>query len=166
MFTVNTNRAIKMNRGDDVQFPLFINNGDRLNWNRYEFNLINNPTEDLEEVYFYILPLHESYENFILRKTFCANGTIKTYRCIDTEETEIYSQKTVNDNKDIVIRLWESDTSFICPGEYVYVVRAKVFTDKINSKNIITSGESLFTTLQVTNKYPFYLLDDDIIRAD
>lgn len=166
MFTINTNRAIKMDRGDDVQFPLFLNIGDRRNWVRYEFNSTLDPTQDLEEVYFYILPLHESYDNFILLKTFCANGTIKTRKCTENSETIITGQHNVNENKDIVIRLWEDDTSFICPGNYEYVVRAKIFTDKIRSKNIITTGDNIFTTLKVTNKYPFYLLDDDIVRAD
>lgn len=154
-----------MNRGDDVQFPLFINIGDRRNWVRYEFESINDPSRDMEEIYFYILPIHEDYENFILKKTFCCNGIIRTEKC-DGSVDEIWGQNNINENKDFVIRLWEDDTSFICPGEYVYVVRAKVLTDKIRSKNIIKSGTSLFTTLQVTNKYPFYLLDDDIIRAD
>lgn len=154
-----------MNRGDDVQFPLFVNIGDRRNWVRYEFESVNDPSRDMEEIYFYILPLHEDYKNFILKKTFCCNGTIRTEKC-DGSSEEIWGQNNVNENKDFVIRLWEDDTSFICPGEYVYVVRAKVLTDKIRSKNIIKSGTSLFTTLQITNKYPFYLLDDDIIRAD
>lgn len=165
MFTVNTNRVIKMNRGDDVQFPLFVNNGDRTHFNRYEFNKVISPLDECEEIYFYILPLHCSYEQFLLKKTFSCNGTIVTEKP-NTESVTTIGNDNINDNHDFVITLKESDTLSLCPGEYVYVVRAKVRTSKINSKNIITTGDNEFTTLQITNKYAFHLLDDEIVRAD
>lgn len=165
MFTVNTNRAIKMNRGDDVQFPLFVNIGDRRNWVRYEFSPVIDPTRECDEVYFFILPLHCGFEDYVLKKTFSCNGTIITSKPNENDDIVI-GQQNINANKDMVIRLWESDTLSICPGEYVYAVRAKILTSRILSKNIITTGDNLYTTLTITNKYPFYLLDDDIIRAD
>ena len=154
-----------MNKGDDVQFPLFINNGDRTHFNRYEFNIEYDPEAECEEIYFYILPLHCSYEQFLLKKTFSCNGTIITEKP-NKDSVITTDNDNINSNHDFVITLKESDTLLLCPGEYVYVVRAKVRTSKINSKNIITSGNNEFTTIQVTNKYPFYLLDDDINRAD
>ena len=48
MFTVNTNNVIKMNKGDDAQFPLFLNNGTRSNPIRYEFD----PSDGCK-IYFY-----------------------------------------------------------------------------------------------------------------
>lgn len=165
MFTINTNWAIKMNRGDEVQFPLFVNNGDRRNWVRYEFNREYNPEEECEEIYFYIIPLHLDYDNFVLKKTFSCNGTITTEK--PNEDTIISTNNnTLNENHDFVITLDENDTKSLCDNEYVYLVRAKVLTEKINSKNIITTGKNKFTTIQITNKYPFYLIDDEIIRAD
>ena len=165
MFTVNTNRVIKMNRGDDVQFPLFLNNGDRTHLNRYEFQIEYNPEAECEEIYFYVIPLHHSYQEAVLQKTISCNGTITTY-IYGKEVDSTTDNDVINDNKDIVISLKGEDTVPLCADEYVYMVRAKVRTSKINSKNIITTGDNEFTTLQVTNKYPFHLLDDDTVRAD
>ena len=158
MFTVNTDRTIKMNRADDVQFPLFLNNGTRYAPIRYEFE-----QNDGCEVYFYILPIHGSLEDFILKKTFNTQGYILTE--IPGQETTIeYVDTVINKNKDIVIVLNNEDTAFIEPGEYVYLARAKILTEKINSENIVKN--STYTTLQITNRYDFYLLDDDINRAE
>lgn len=158
MFTVNTNRVIKMNKGDDAQFPLFLNNGIRDNPVRYEFE-----KNDGCEVYFYILPVHGSFENYILKKTFKTDGTIITEKLY--RDTKMESVDTIiNDNKDVVITLNEDDTVDIVPGQYIYVCRAKILTSKINSKNILKTNR--YTTLQITNKYDFYLLDDDINRVE
>lgn len=165
MFTVNTNRVIKMNIGDDVQFPIFVNNGDRTHFNRYEFNIEYDPEAECEELYFYLLPMHCGYQDFLLKKTFSCNGEVITEKP-GKDTVIIEGNQNINSNKDFVIQLKESDTIDLCPGEYVYMVRAKVRTDKINSKNIITTGDNEFTTLQITNKYAFYLLDDDENRAD
>jgi len=154
-----------MNRGDDVQFPLFLNNGDRVHLNRYEFYKEYNPEAECEEIYFYIIPRHLSYEKAVLKKTFSCNGTITT-EIKGSEPVITTANDVINSNKDIVITLKSEDTLPLCADEYVYMVRAKIRTSKINSKNIITTGVNEFTTIQVTNKYPFYLLDDDTIRAD
>ena len=181
MFTVNTNMAIKMNRGDDVQFPLFVNNGTRTNPIRYKFE-----ENDGCEVYFYLLPVNMSYENFVLKKTFRTSGEILTQKSIKEEPTIVQSQ-TINQYNDIVITLDMSDTIDLEPKQYLYVVRAKILTEKINSPNIVkpinrepdsnlvgygeadymilSDSTAQYTTLQITNKYNFYLLDDDVIRA-
>ena len=157
MFTINTNYVIKMNRGEDVQFPLFINNGTKLNPIRYTFE--NN---DGCEVYFYLIPIHGSYEDFILKKTYTTDNHIVTesHEAIITKRVNT----NINANKDIVITLEEEDTKNLCPGHYKYLVRAKVLTDKINSKNLVNNNE--YSVLQVTNKYDFYLIDDDINRSE
>lgn len=165
MFTINTNRVIKMNIGDDVQFPFFLNNGDRTHLNRYEFETVTDPFYECEEIYFYIIPLHHDYRDFVLKKTFSCNGTIITEKP-NKEPITTTGNDNINENKDIVITLKSNDTLPLCADEYNYMVRAKVRTSKINSKNIITTGDNEFTTIQVTNKYPFYLLDDDVVRAD
>ena len=165
MFTVNTNRVIKMNIGDDVQFPFFLNNGDRTHLNRYEFYREYNPDAECEEVYFYIIPLHCDYRDFVLKKTFSCNGTIITEKP-NKDPVVTTDNDNINSNQDIVITLKSNDTLDLCVGEYAYMIRAKVRTSKINSKNIITTGDNEFTTLQVTNKYAFHLLDDDVVRAD
>lgn len=159
MFTINTDRCIKMNIGDDVQFPLFLNNGTRSNPVRYEFE-----KDDGCEVYFYILSVNGCYDNFILKKTFNTNGTITTEKGNSDEIEEYQVDSIINDNKDIVITLDSSDTIDLCPNEYIYVVRAKILTEKINSKNIVKNNE--YTTIQITNRYYFYLLDDNINRAE
>lgn len=157
MFTVNTNRVIKMNRGDEVQFPLFLNNGTRLNPIRYEFDV-----EDGCEIYFYILPVNGSFDDYLLKKTFYSSGGCVSefpYQASITDNSRV----NINDKKDMVIYLCKEDTQFLIPGEYMYVVRAKIATDKINSANLIKSEP--YMTFQVTNKYSFYLIDDDINRA-
>lgn len=181
MFTVNSNMAIKMNRGDQVQFPLFINNGTRTNPIRYEFN-----EDDGCEVYFYLLPVNLSYEDCILKKTFKSSGEIVTWKKGNTEP--VVTQSTnINQYKDMVITLDAEDTIDLEPMQYTYVVRAKILTEKINSPNIVkptnhsatsnlvgygevgymtlADSNEQYTTLQITNKYNFYLLDDDVIRA-
>ena len=157
MFTINTDKTIKMNRGDDVQFPLFLNNGTRAKPIRYEFE-----PDDGCEIYFYLLPLHGSYEDYIIKKTYSTSGVIVTY-IPGSEPTTKLVNSIINDYGDVVITLDSEDTVDLCPGQYVYVVRAKVLTEKINSTNIVKNSE--YTELQVTNKYDFYLLDDDINRA-
>ena len=147
-----------MNKADDVQFPLFVNNGTRVNPIRYEFE-----DNDGCEVYFYLLPVHGSFEQFVLKKTFNTNGTITTEKP-GKESTIKYVSSIINDNKDVVITLDEDDTIDLCPDMYTYVVRAKVLTEKINSANIVKN--STYTTLQITNRYDFYLLDDDVNRAE
>lgn len=180
MFTVNSDMCIKMNKGDDVQFPLFVNNGTRLKPSRYVFT-----EDDGCEVYFYILPLHKSYNDFILKKTYKSSGEIITEKC-KSEEIETRQTSVLNNNGDFVILLDSDDTADMIPGHYIYVVRAKVLTYKINSPNLVKSAipnrdsdvvdfgeadymtlgyDSEYMTLQITNKYDFYLLDDDINRA-
>lgn len=180
MFTVNSNMAIKMNRGDDVQFPLFVNNGTRSNPIRYEFE-----TDDGCEIYFYLLPVNLSYENFVLKKTFKTSGEIITQKSPTGVMVTTYFE-TINQNKDMVITLDSSDTIDLEPQQYNYVVRAKILTEKIKSPNLVNRAyygpdsnlvgygeadfmiledKSDYTTLQITNKYNFYLLDDDVNRA-
>lgn len=158
MFTINTDRCIKMNIGDDVQFPVFLNNGTRLNPIRYEFE-----ENDGCEVYFYILPVHGCFENFYLKKTFKTDGTIITEKP-DFETIITENNIVINDNKDVVVTLDSNDTINMCPSEYIYVIRAKILTEKINSKNIVKNKE--YTDLQITNRYSFYLLDDNVNRAE
>lgn len=158
MFTINTDRTIRMNRAEDAQFPLFINNGTRYNPIRYEFE-----PNDGCEIYFYIIPLHKPFEKFLLKKTFNTDGTITTEKP-RRESISTHVDTIINDNKDVVILLKEDDTKDLDPGLYTYLVRAKVLTEKINSKNIVK--DSTYITLQVTNRYDFYLLDDEANRAE
>lgn len=159
MFTINSNWVIKMNKGDMVQFPLYINNGTRVNPIRYEFE-----PNDGCEVIFYLLPVHGSFQNYILKKTYTSSGNITTQKINDEEIITTEGNININEFKDMVITLDEGDTIDLCPGEYTYIIRAKVLTNKINSKNLVNTSE--YTTLQVTNRYFFYLLDDDINRAE
>lgn len=181
MFTVNSDMCIKMNRGDEVQLPLFVNNGTRIKPLRYTFE-----PDDGCEVYFYLLPLHKSYKDFILKKTFKSSGEIITEKCGD-ETATIKEAININDAGDMVITLETSDTENLFPGNYVYVVRAKILAEKIQSPNLVKENlkgpesaivgigeadymtlgqyDSKYVTLQITNKYNFYLLDDDINRA-
>lgn len=185
MFTINTNGVIKMNKGDDAQFPLFLNIGTRMHPDRYVFK-----ENDSCEVYFYLIPVNGDISNFIIKKTI-NTGYIETttdddsgeqtttdYGCqvitefADGTSETVNHASVINGYGDVVIPFYSTDTlgnatrKALCSGEYWYVVRAKVAQSNIISKNpnLMNTGNE-FVTLQVTNKNFFYLLDDGIVRA-
>lgn len=159
MFTVNTDMSIKMNRGDDAQFPVFVNNGTRVYPERYKFEY-----NDGTEICFYILPVNGSFNDFILKKTFKSDGQVIT-EIKDKEPITTVNITNINSSNDYVIQLLNSDTADIYPMEYRYVIRAKLLVSKIKDENILKREDNKYITIQITNKYPFFLLDDDINRA-
>lgn len=119
-------------------------NGDVQDGDSFEIDL--NP---IQEIYFYLMKPNCTFDNSVLKKTFRTNGEIITYK--NSEETISYRNENVNENGDMVIRLLSEDTYDLFPGEYFYMFRAKV---------ISYSDDSIIYNT-ITNKYPFYLIEDD-----
>ena len=72
MFKIDSNQTIKMSKGDDVKFPVFLNQGTSLTPLRYPIY------ENMGcELYFSIY-YRNDFDNPILKKTFKDNGEIVT----------------------------------------------------------------------------------------
>ena len=162
MFKLNSNKTFVINKGDTAYIPLFLNIGTRLEPVRYTFD-----EDDGCEVEFYVLPINACFKQFLLKKTFDTSGLITIYRQDELPTTEQVTSN-INKNNDMVIKLTGYDLDHILPGEYRYVIRAKVLKEKLKGSNYINpieNDDDQFITLQVTNKEQMYLVDDDINRA-
>ena len=136
MFSLFDDGTIRISRGDDSpKIPLFLNQGSKYQPIRYPM-----PIDTDCEVYFYVTKPHDSIENAVIFKTFQANA------------------ETVNSNNDIEIWLDSEDTIDMQPGKYFYQLRAKVIT------GFDSNNEPIYKVNTVTNKLPFYILDDDVDR--
>ena len=162
MFKLNPNNTFLISKGDTAYIPLFVNIGTRLEPIRYTFS-----KDDGCEIYFYILPINAGYKQFLLKKTFDTSGLITTEILNELPTTE-QIETNLNNNQDFVIKITKDDLANICSGEYRYVIRAKVLTEKLRGSNYLNNSENSddeFITVQITNKEPMYILDDDINRA-
>ena len=132
MFRIDSNWAIRMNKGDDVKFPLFLNKGTVQNPVRYEFT-----ENDGCEVYFYIMPINH-------------NPNCPTKKLTFTSDEDLYIDSSTGlPNGDMLIKITHEDTECMKEGEYRYQIKAKLLED----------GEYVINT--VTNRLPFYLIDSD-----
>ena len=136
MLRIDTNWAIRMNRGDDVSFPFFLNKGTVKEPIRYEFK-----AGDGCELYFYIMHVNQNPDCPIKKLTFTSDNDL----WIDPETGE--------PNGDIRIRLRTFDTAKMPEGEYRYQVKAKIRD---------TSQDNLeYAINTVTNRLPFIIVDSD-----
>jgi len=175
MLKIDSNQCIKMSRGDDVKFPLFINKGTVNEPIRYAF-------EEGQgcEVYFYIFDYNDieehpwdkidsySYnpdtstvEEPILVKVFTDDGIIKTI-INGEEQEEISGIENINENGDMVIWLFNNDTKNIPQGSYIYQVKAKIINSDINPVED-SEGNVVYNYVYntVTNRLPIYIIDDN-----
>ena len=133
MFRIDSNWAIRMNKGDDVKFPLFINRGTVKAPIRYVFT-----SGDGCEVYFYIMNINQNPSCPVKKLTF-------------TSDEDLYvDQNTGKSNGDMLIKLSHDDTADMPEGEYRYQIKAKLLD---------TDGEYIINT--VTNRLPFFVIDTD-----
>lgn len=159
MFQTNSNWDIKISIGDEAQFPLFLNKKTRANPVRYEFH-----EDDGCEIYFYLNNIWEPSSNYLLKKTFTSSGDRITQK--RTEQPVVSSGHTnINEYGDMVISLDSTDTSDLEPGQYIYQVRAKVKTANIENPNLVIDKENEYQILTVTNRYNFYIMDDNYNEA-
>lgn len=176
MLKIDSNQVIKMSRGDDVKFPLFINKGTVDQPVRYVFT----PNSGCE-VYFYIFdygqiqrhpwdfidddgynPNTSSEYIPILTKVYKDNGTIQTLY-YNQEQEEITGVNNINENGDMMIWLFNNDTKNIPQGSYIYQIKAKVIDSDFEPEIDETTGELTYHYVYntVTNRLPIYIIDDN-----
>lgn len=176
MLKIDSNQVIKMSRGDDVKFPLFLNRGTAAEPIRYAFKEGKGC-----EVYFYIWdysaiqqhpwdridrygydPNTSSEYEPILIKTFTDDGHI--YTVLNHEEQDTYeNMPNINSNGDMVIWLMHDDTKCIPQGSYIYQVKAKLIDLDIDPEIDDITGEKIYHYVYntVTNRLPIYIIDDN-----
>lgn len=176
MLKIDSNQVIKMSRGDDVKFPLFLNRGTAAEPIRYAFEEGKGC-----EVYFYIWdysaiqqhpwdridrygydPNTSSEYEPILIKTFTDDGHI--YTVLNHEEQDTYeNMPNINSNGDMVIWLMHDDTKCIPQGSYIYQIKAKLIDLDIDPEIDDITGEKIYHYVYntVTNRLPIYIIDDN-----
>ena len=175
MLKIDSNQCIKMSRGDDVKFPLFLNKGTTTDPIRYKFFEGQGC-----EVYFYIFdytdiqdhpwdkidsngynPNTSTNTEPILVKVFSDDGTIKT-KLYGEEQEEISGVNNINEYGDMVIWLFNNDTKDIPQGDYIYQIKAKVIDSDVDPTTD-NDGNIVYTYVYntVTNRLPIYIIDDN-----
>lgn len=176
MLKIDSNQVIKMSRGDDVKFPLFLNKGSVSEPVRYSFK----PNQGCE-VYFYIFdysqiqhhpwdridnmgydPNTSSVYEPILTKVFKDNGVIDSI-LYGQEQDEIIDAPNINENGDMMIWLTNNDTRIIPQGSYIYQVKAKLIDSDFEPEIDPDTGETIYHYIYntVTNRLPIYIMDDN-----
>ena len=176
MLKIDSNQTIKISRGDDVKFPLFINKGSITEPIRYVFEKDRGC-----EVYFYIFdygqiqrhpwdfiddngynPNTSSEYLPILTKVFKDNGEIDTILYGEQQET-IIDAPNINENGDMMIWLMNDDTKTIPQGSYIYQVKVKVIDSDFPPETDQETGELIYHYAYntVTNRLPIYIIDDN-----
>lgn len=176
MLKIDSNQVIKMSRGDDVRFPLFLNKGTASNPIRYVFE----PNHGCE-VYFYIWdynsvqnhpwdridmngynPNSSTEQEPILIKVFGDDGTIRT-KLYNVVQEEYVGAPNINENGDMQIWLFNADTKDIPQGSYIYQLKAKIIDPDIPPETNNETGNTVYHYLYntVTNRLPIYIMDDN-----
>ena len=157
MFKIDSNQTIKLSKGDDVKFTVFLDQGTALTPLRYPIY------ENMGcELYFSIF-YKKDFDNPVLKKTFKDNGEIVT----EKSNGDVYTKKgcTINENNDFVITLESEDTNDLDEGSYIYQIKALII-DKDVEPEESEDGELTYTYIinTVTNRLPIYIIDDDYNR--
>lgn len=147
MFKIDSNQVIKMSKGDNIKFPLFLNKGNQICPIRYEFK-----PGDGCEVYFYLFNYNAPDSSPILEKTF-------------KSDTDLWQEYVGKFNGDMKIELSPDDLltdgkhkfSDMCEGMYLYQIKAKLLDVKASD----IAGHNVYEINTVTNRHPFYIIDDD-----
>ena len=137
MFKIDSNQTIKLSKGDDVKFPVFLDQGTPLTPLRYPIY------ENMGcELYFSIF-YKKDFDNPVLKKTFKDNGEIVT----EKSNGDVYTKKgcTINEN--------------------IYQIR-ELIIDKDVKQEESKDGELTYTYIinTVTNRLPIYIIEDDYNR--
>ena len=151
MFKIDSNQVIKMSRGDNIKFPLFLNKGTRMAPIRYGFE-----ADDGCEVYFYLFNYNSSTDCPLFKKIFTANNDL-WYHSNGTTDNDMKIELSPNDP------LCNSKFSLkdLCDGEYLYQIKAKLLDREESQKQ----GKKIYIENTVTNRHPFYIIDDDFKRT-
>ena len=110
-------------------------------------------TPDDGFVVFIVHFFNQKNKEFLLKKIFKSNGETITKRNIRGEViTDITTgNNNVDNDGNMIIKLESDDTSFMPEGEFRYEIQAYIRPD----------GASEYSVNTVTNRLPFYVLDND-----
>lgn len=112
MINISNNGIISLNRGDWFEFPLFMNQGNKLYPIRY--SLLE---DDAASVYFSIMLPGQEFQNGLIRK--------------------VYSSISPHTSQgDIILNLTSDETMSLCPGKYFFSV--KLVYNKNNQQKVAT----------------------------
>lgn len=114
MVEISNNGIISLNRGDSFEFPLFMNQGNKLYPIRY--SLLKDV--NLANVYFSITLPGQEFQNGLIRKAYS-------------------SRSPHNENGDIIINLTPQETMCLMPGKYFYSIKI-VYNDRNMEQKIAT----------------------------
>ena len=103
MLEISNNGIISISRGDYVEIPLFINQGNKMYPIRY--SMVKDP---LSTVTFAVMAPQQHFERAIIKKQY-----------------SVKSQHT--SQRDVMIILEPKDTLKLQPGKYFYSVRLNLF---------------------------------------
>lgn len=109
-------------------------------------------TPDDGFVVFYVLPINHG-RDYLLKKIIKSNGEIISKRNIRGEIiTDISTgNENVDDEGNMIIKLEAEDSSFMPEGEFRYEIKAYIKSE----------GDSEYSVNTVTNRLPFYVIDND-----
>ena len=158
MFKIDSNQTIKMSKGDNVKFPVFLNQGTSLTPLRYPIY------ENMGcELYFSIF-YKKDFDNPVSKKTFKDNGEVVTEKSNGYKSVKT-GVDNINDNNDFIIRLEPEDTNDLDEDSYVYQIKALI-VDKDVEPVENEEGQFTYTYIinTVTNRLPIYIIDDDYGR--
>jgi len=96
--TITKDNKVSMTRGDSWEVPLFLNKGTAMKPLRYYL-------QDEDKVYLAIMEPNQPFEQAIVKKVF--------------------TNKNINRNGDVVVRIEPEDTACLKPGKYFYQIKAK-----------------------------------------
>lgn len=105
MLEISNNGIISINRGDYAEFPLFINQGNKMYPIRY--SLIRDRKNN-SNVLFTVRSYNQTLQNASIRKTYNLNSPH-------------------SDQRDLIIVLKPEDTINLMPGKYFYSITLNLF---------------------------------------
>lgn len=111
MSTNVSNNMIELTRGDSAKYPLFINMGTDLCPIRYELG-------DKDELYLGIMEPNQPFECALVKKK--------------------YTNKNINEHKDVIVKIYPEDTVALIPGKYYYQIKLRKYVETEDSYDVIT----------------------------
>ena len=111
MFCLSENGIIRFTRGDTIEIPITIYDGNAVNYHRYKL-------KDKDELYFGIMEPNQFFEDAIVRK-----------KCTALD---------MNEDGDIFITLSPDESEYLLPGLYYYQVKVRLYNSTTNEYSVNT----------------------------
>ena len=111
MFCLSENGIIQFTRGDTIEIPITIYDGNAVNYHRYKL-------KDKDELYFGIMEPNQFFEDAIVRK-----------KCTALD---------MNEDGDIFITLSPDESEYLLPGLYYYQVKVRLYNSTTNEYSVNT----------------------------